>query len=60
MKCKYCGKVLPPSNTEKGSTYCSACGGKLMLIKEFIKECEEFKRIIGYDEILKCRGQNDG
>lgn len=55
MNCKYCGNPLSESAIERGNTHCTNCGNKLLLIRKFIETCDELKRIINYDEILRRR-----
>lgn len=51
--CKYCGKPIQSRN------YCANCSMKVALIRKFLKVCDELKEIIGYDEILRMRGEKD-
>jgi hypothetical protein len=51
--CKVCGREI------KGRNYCESCRFKVALIKKFIKACDEFKEIIGYDEILRSREERE-
>lgn len=55
MNCKYCGKPLPPSGLKKNATDCSACQKRRREIRKFIEACDEFKKIINYEAILKKR-----
>ena len=56
MKCKYCGKE---TNMYKSKGWCATCDNKLPAAKRFVKECERFKEIIGYDKIKKMEGGAD-
>lgn len=49
LKCKKCGKDLPPFELKSGYEVCNNCATKKELFKRFIEVCEEFKRIINYD-----------
>jgi len=55
-KCRYCGKELP------ARLMCSNCQKRVLLARKFVKVCNEFKKIINYDEILRLReerGENE-
>ena len=49
MKCKHCGRELMER------VICSSCARRIQLIRQFLEECEEFKKIINYEEILRRR-----
>lgn len=58
-KCKYCDKDIHPSRAVNCATYCTGCGKKLELLKQFTKECDEIKRLVGYDDILRRRAKKE-
>lgn len=45
-KCKYCGDPLPASRVRDGVEYCNKCGQKIPTVRQFVKVCNELKRII--------------
>ena len=53
-KCKHCGREL------SNKLICSSCARRIQLIRQFLEECEEFKKIINYEEILRIRAEERG
>ena len=53
--CELCGKALTKAEIDASHRSHSKCVAKMPLVKALIAECEELKRITGYDEILRRR-----
>lgn len=54
-KCNYCHEPMPLCWERRGLSICSGCRERMRLVKDFMVAAEEFKQIIGYDEILRKR-----
>ena len=52
-KCQLCGKSV------KYRVYCPSCRRRVALARELFKACNEFKKTIGYDEILRLREERE-
>jgi hypothetical protein len=54
-KCKYCDRPLTESDMDQKKLVCGNCSAKKAMIVRFIEECNEFKKTINYDSILRQR-----
>ena len=52
MKCRYCGQ-----EGYKSKDVCQKCTAKLPLAKMFVEECNQFKKIIGYESLRSDEGE---
>lgn len=52
-KCEICGKLV------KYRRYCTTCRYRAAMARELYKACNEFKKTIGYDEILRLREERE-
>ena len=57
--CKYCDRELSSRDIMQRNRACARCRYKLVLIREFIKACDEFKKVTDYDEILRKREERN-
>lgn len=55
-KCRYCQRSLTDADIKwQSGEICGRCNSRRVLVRKFLEECEEFKKIINYEGILKYR-----
>ena len=55
--CKDCGQPMNPTCEKRNNSTCGRCTARRPVVRRFVKVCEEFKKQIGYDDILKKRAE---
>ena len=53
--CRYCERPVDKTSEKRGCDTCARCSAKHEKVIQFVAACDEFKRRINYDEILRKR-----